>query len=34
MENCVYEMAKCFSDVKVIEVDKRASWYIYTPSQL
>lgn len=32
MENCVSEMAKCFSDVKVIDVDKRASWYICTPS--
>ena len=32
MENCVSEIDKCFSDVKVIEVDKRASWYICTPS--
>lgn len=31
MENCVSEMAKCFSEVKVIEVDTRASWYICTP---
>ncbi len=31
MEDCVSEMAKCFSEVKVIEVDTRASWYICTP---
>jgi len=31
MENCVSEMAKCFSEVKVIEVDTRASWYVCTP---
>ena len=30
MEDCVSEMAKCFSEVKVIEVDTRASWYICT----
>lgn len=32
MENCVSEMAHCFSEVKVIEVDAHASWYICTPS--
>ena len=32
MENCVSEMTKCFSAVKVIEVDTRASWYICTPN--
>lgn len=32
MESCVSEMAYCFSEVKVIEVDTRASWYICTPS--
>ncbi|NLI53843.1 MAG: class I SAM-dependent methyltransferase [Clostridiales bacterium] len=32
MESCVSEMANCFSEVKVIEVDTRASWYICTPS--
>lgn len=30
MEDCVSEMTKCFSEVKVIEVDTRASWYICT----
>ena len=32
MEDCVSEMSKCFSEVKVIEVDKRANWYICTPN--
>ena len=32
MESCVSEMANCFSEVKVIEVDTRASWYVCTPS--
>ena len=32
MEDCISEMSKCFSEVKVIEVDKRANWYICTPN--
>jgi len=32
MEDCVSEMSKCFSEVRVIEVDKRANWYICTPN--
>ncbi|NTW05866.1 MAG: class I SAM-dependent methyltransferase [Peptococcaceae bacterium] len=32
MKNCVYEMKECFSEVKVIDVDTRASWYICTPA--
>lgn len=32
MESCVSEMTHCFSQVKVIEVDTRASWYVCTPS--
>ena len=32
MEDCVSEMSKCFSEVSVIEVDKRANWYICTPN--
>ena len=31
MNNCVYEMKECFSEVKVIEVDTKAAWYICTP---
>ena len=31
MEDCVSEMGKCFSDVRVLNVDKRAAWYICTP---
>lgn len=31
MKNCVSEGRKCFSEVKVIEVGDRASWYICTP---
>ncbi len=32
MEDCVSEMSKCFSEVRVIEVDKRANWNICTPN--
>ena len=31
MEDCVSEMGKCFSEVRVLDVDKRAAWYICTP---
>jgi ubiquinone/menaquinone biosynthesis C-methylase UbiE len=31
MTNCISEMKRCFSKVTVIDVDKRASWYICTP---
>ncbi|MEA4914298.1 MAG: class I SAM-dependent methyltransferase [Christensenella sp.] len=31
MESCVSEMEKCFSEVRVIDVDTRASWYVCTP---
>ena len=31
MVNCKTELGTCFSDVKVINVDTRASWYICTP---
>ncbi|MDW7738650.1 MAG: class I SAM-dependent methyltransferase [Bacillota bacterium] len=31
MRDCVTEMKNCFSEVKVIHVDKRASWYICKP---
>lgn len=31
MEDCVSEMEKCFSEVRVIDVDKRAAWYVCTP---
>jgi ubiquinone/menaquinone biosynthesis C-methylase UbiE len=31
MKNCLYEMKECFSEVKVIDVDTRASWYLCTP---
>ncbi len=31
MESCVSEMEKCFSEVRVIDVDKRAAWYVCTP---
>jgi len=31
MKNCVSELGKCFSEVKVVTVDKRAAWYICTP---
>lgn len=32
MQNCVFEMKACFSDVHAIDVDTRASWYICTPN--
>ena len=32
MKKCVSEMQECFSEVKVVDVDERASWYICTPS--
>lgn len=31
MRNCVSDMKGCFSEVKVVDVDTRASWYISTP---
>lgn len=31
MEDCITDMKKCFSEVRVIDVDTRASWYICTP---
>jgi ubiquinone/menaquinone biosynthesis C-methylase UbiE len=31
MRNCVTEMQECFSDVKAVDVDTRAAWYICTP---
>ena len=31
MESCVSEMEQCFSEVKVVDVDARAAWYICTP---
>lgn len=31
MVNCTLENSKCFSNVRVIDVDFRASWYICTP---
>ncbi len=31
MESCISEMEKCFSEVRVIDVDKRAAWYVCTP---
>lgn len=31
MEQCVSEMTECFSEVKVIDVDAKAAWYIGTP---
>lgn len=31
LEDCVSEMGKCFSEVRVIDVDKRAAWYVCTP---
>jgi ubiquinone/menaquinone biosynthesis C-methylase UbiE len=32
MANCVLEMKECFSEIKIVDVDKRASWYICTPN--
>ena len=31
LQNCVYDMRKCFKDVQVINVDSKAAWYICTP---
>jgi len=31
MKNCVFRKRECFSDVKVINVDVQAAWYICTP---
>lgn len=31
MKNCLYEMKECFSEVKVVNVDSKAAWYICTP---
>lgn len=31
MKNCAFEIIKCFSEVNVVDVDVRASWYICTP---
>ena len=31
MEQCVSEMRECFSEVKVVDVDSKAAWYICTP---
>ena len=31
MEKCFYEMRECFSEVKVVDVDSKAAWYICTP---
>ena len=31
MANCVSEMKECFSEIKIVDVDRRASWYICTP---
>lgn len=32
METCISEMRSCFSHVRAIDVDARASWYVCTPS--
>ena len=31
IEDCVSQLGKCFSEVHVVDVDKRAAWYICTP---
>lgn len=31
MANCISELGKCFSEVKAVDVDVRAAWYICTP---
>lgn len=33
MKECVADMKECFSEVNVIDVDTRASWYICTPQR-
>lgn len=32
MRQCISEMARCFSSVQKVDVDKRAAWYICTPN--
>lgn len=32
MKNCVFGMKECFSEVKVVNVDYKAAWYICTPA--
>ncbi|MBF7096788.1 class I SAM-dependent methyltransferase [Alkalibacter mobilis] len=32
MRSCIREMKECFFEVKVIDVDSHASWYICTPA--
>jgi hypothetical protein len=34
MNACVTELKACFSEVRVINVDTRAAWYICTPEQI
>ena len=34
MNNCIFEMKECFSEVKVVDVDTRAAWYICTPVEI
>lgn len=34
MEDCTHRAERCFSDIKILDVDKRASWYIYTPNKI
>lgn len=31
MEQCVSDMKECFSEVRVVDVDTKAAWYICTP---
>ena len=31
MRGCATDLGACFSEVRVIDVDTRASWYICTP---
>ena len=31
MKNCISDMTECFSEVKVVDVDSKAAWYICTP---
>lgn len=33
MKGCATELASCFSEVRVVNVDVRAAWYICTPMQ-
>lgn len=33
MRHCVSDMEECFSEVRVINVDRRAAWYICTPKE-